>query len=242
MKQRTKGTALVTGGTKRIGQGIAFGLASRGFHIALHYNRSRSDALATSSKIKRKGVQCEIFPCDLSDETQTVSLIMEVKKRFPNLSVLVNCASIFEKSRLRDSNIHSLNKHFTVNFISPYVLSCDFTRLCKKGQIINILDANFVRNKTSYCDYLLSKKALADFTDLAAVEFAPHIRVNAIAPGLILPPKGKKAGYLNRLAKDIPLRRRGNITHITKSVEFLIENDYLTGQIIFADGGEHLLG
>ncbi|HOW36205.1 MAG TPA: SDR family oxidoreductase [Candidatus Omnitrophota bacterium] len=234
--------ALVTGGSKRIGKEIALALASMGYAIALHYNQSKEDAKKTATQIKAKGRSCEIFQCDLSNENETRLLVTNVKKRFSNLNLLINSASIFESSKLASPNtIHSLSRHFAVNFKAPYILSCEFYRLCKKGSIINLLDANITKNKTGYPEYLLSKKALADFTRVAAVEFAPYIRVNAIAPGLILPPEGKTNAYLNRLAKNIPLKTRGSTAQITSTVKFLAENQYLTGQIIFVDGGAHLL-
>ena len=124
---------------------------------------------------------------------------------------------------------------------APFILSSEFYRICKKGQIINFLDTNIVKNKTSHVAYLLTKKNLADLTKLAAIEFAPDIRVNGIAPGLILPPKKETTEYLDRMAKNIPLKRRGGESYITRSIKFLLENDFLTGQFLFNDGGEHLV-
>ena len=128
-----------------------------------------------------------------------------------------------------------------VHVKAPYILTQEFARLCKAGSIINILDTHITENRTAHFDYLLSKKTLAAFTQQAAVSLAPKIRVNAIAPGLILPPVAEKADYLNRLAKKIPLKRKGNIENITHAVQFLAKNNYITGQVLFIDGGEHLI-
>ena len=192
-----KSSALVTGGGKRIGRAIALDLAARGFSIALHYHQSDKEAKITAAKIRKRRVRCEIFSCDLSNEQTTQELINTVvnTKSFPPLKLLVNCASIFEKSQLSTSNIDFFNRHLAVNCIAPLILSREFFRICKRGQIINILDTHITDNKTAYADYLLSKKLLAELTQLSAVEFAPNIRVNAIAPGLILPPKGEEDGY-----------------------------------------------
>ena len=239
-KQITK-TALVTGAAKRIGEAIALMLAGLGYKIALHYNHSQREAQVTADKIKKLGTQCELFCCDLSNEEQTISLISRVYKKFPDLNLLVNSASIFEKSKFDVKDIKLFNDHFAINLKAPFILSCEFYRLCKSGQIINLLDTNIVKNKTVHVAYLLTKKSLADMTKLAAIEFAPHIRVNGIAPGLILPPNGQTSEYLDRMAKDIPLKRRGDESYIARSVKFLLENDFLTGQFLFNDGGEHLV-
>src|SRR3989338_8191361 len=179
---------LITGAAKRIGKSIALLLAVLGFDVAVYYNRSKKEALQTAGEIESYGVRCELFSCDLSSEKNVRPLVSAVLKKFPNLSLLINSASIFEKSSLTDSR--AFDRHFRVNFKTPYILSSEFAKICKQGQIINILDTHITQNKSAFAAYLLSKKSLADFTKLAAVEFAPHIRVNAIAPGLILPPKG----------------------------------------------------
>lgn len=240
-KTQHRGTALVTGGARRIGQAVALELASLGFDIALHYHHSKEQAELSAVEIRQKGVRCELFPCDLSDERQTSYLISKVFQKFPDLNLLVNSASIFERSKFTIKDLKLFNDHFAVNLRAPFILSCEFFRLCKKGQIINLLDTNIVKNKTSQPAYLLTKKSLSDMTKLAALEFAPHIRVNGIAPGLILPAKGDTAESLDRMAQKIPLQRKGDLFTMTQSVKFLIENDYLTGQIIFNDGGEHLV-
>lgn len=239
-KKKNAGTALVTGAARRIGRAIALELASLGYSIALHYHHSKEQAEVSAAEIRQKGVRCELFSCDLSDETQTSNLTAKVFKKFPSLNLLVNSASLFERSEFAVKDLKLFNDHFAINLKAPFILSCDFFRLCKKGQIINLLDANIVKNQTSHVAYLLTKKSLADMTKLAAVAFAPHIRVNGIAPGLILPARGETAESLDRMARKIPLKRKGDILTITQSIKFLIENDYLTGQIIFNDGGEHL--
>ena len=233
--------ALVTGASQRIGKSIALALAAKGYDIALHYNHSKAKALQTAKEIQKHKVQCELFQANLSDATHVTQLIPQVTKTFPKLTVLVNNASIFEKDQLHTGNINDLDKHMTTNFQAPYQLSIDFAKKCKKGHIINILDTHIVQNTTHHLTYLLSKKALAELTQIAAIELAPHIRVNGIAPGLILPPPGEKRAYLDRLAKRIPLKKKGNVNDVTKTVAFLMENPYITGQIIFVDGGEHLV-
>ena len=237
---KIKKAALVTGSAKRIGQALAICLAKRGYDIALHYHQSHRDILATARAVKKCGVRCETFQCDLNDSSHTQNLISQAKKSFPHLNLLINSASIFVPSGFDGRNLKLFDEHININLKTPFVLMSELARLCKRGQIVNLLDTNIVKNKTSYVAYLLSKKALAELTKMAAVSFAPRIRVNGIAPGLILPPEGKTNGYLEQRAQKIPLKRVGGTRYICQSLEFLLDNDYLTGQILFNDGGEHL--
>ena len=239
-RNNSLGTVLITGSSKRIGQAIALSLAEWGYNIALHFNESLDAAEDLAAIIRKKKGICETFAADLSDRDDALSLIETVQKRFPDLNVLINNASIFKPSKLTTADLSRLDEHWAVNFKAPYILICEFARVCQKGKIINILDTHIVQNKTAHMAYLLSKKSLADLTKLAAVSLAPHIRVNGIAPGIILPPNQQSYNYLLQLANKIPLQKRGDVAHITRSVRFLLENDYLTGQILFNDGGEHL--
>ena len=157
------------------------------------------------------------------------------------MSVLVNNASIFETSTVAGFSGSSFDRHMNINLKAPMILTREFAAACRRGHVINILDTHITSNKTDHATYLLSKKGLAELTKMAAVEFSPRVRVNAVAPGLILPPAGKSTKHLERLAKDVPLKRKGSLGNITRTVEFLINNDYVNGQIIFNDGGEHLL-
>ncbi len=232
---------MITGGAKRIGQAISLMLSSLGYRIALHYHHSQDTALQTAAHIRKEKGVCELFACDLANEKETLNLIKDVHQKSPDLNVLINNASLFAPSGFLSSDLKLFNAHFAVNLRAPFILCSAFKAICKKGQIINILDTNIVKNKTSHIAYLLTKKSLADMTKLAAVAFAPEIRVNGIAPGLILSPKNETDAYLDRRAREIPLQRKGDVSYIAWSVKFLLENDYLTGQFIFNDGGEHLV-
>lgn len=240
-KNKAQKTVLITGGAKRIGRALCLSLASGGYTIALHYHHSVRKAQKTAETIRRKGSECELFPCDLSNEQQTGRLISDVLKKFSRLDVLINNASVFKPSTIKSSGIPTLHRHFSVNFNAPYILTNRFAKECKKGNIINILDTHIVNHKTRHAAYLLSKKALCELTKLSAVELAPHIRVNAVSPGLILPPVQTASDHLTRLTKKIPLKKKGTVDQITQTIMFLLNNPYLTGQVIYNDGGEHLI-
>lgn len=233
-------TALITGGAKRIGREIVLGLAESGYDIALHYFGSENDARDTESQVRELGRTCKLYKFDLAKENDLPLLINSVTKDFPDLELLINNASLFEKATIEDTEPDMIDRQFSVNFKAPFFLMRDFARRHKKGQIINILDARITQKDFNYSAYSLSKMALAELTKMAAVEFAPGIRVNGVAPGIILPPSNESIEYLDRKSKNVPLQRKGNISEIVNAVIFLTENDYVTGQIIFVDGGEHL--
>jgi NAD(P)-dependent dehydrogenase (short-subunit alcohol dehydrogenase family) len=237
---KIQGTALVTGAAKRLGRHVALHLARQGYNIALHYHHSKAEAMATAKEIYKTGARCELFHCDLGHEAQTLKLAAQVFKSFPNLNVLVNSASVFIPNQFGASDLTLFKTHWETNFKAPYILTCEFARLVKKGNVINFIDANAVNYKTKYADYLMTKKALVEFTKVAAVQWGPRIRVNGISPGMILPPVNRPDDRAKR-AKLVPLQRVGKPENILQTVQFLLDNGYVTGQIIAVDGGESLI-
>jgi NAD(P)-dependent dehydrogenase (short-subunit alcohol dehydrogenase family) len=231
--------ALITGGADRIGRAVALCCADLGYDIALHYSQSSEKARATKKEILSKRVNCRLYRSDFNNFSKTVRLVGDAS-RAAKLSVLINNASLFFESSLQTGSYEEFERLFNVNFKAPYALIKEFARIVKRGIIINILDTEIVRNQTRYFDYLLTKKFLSDLTGMAAYHLAPDIRVNAIAPGLILPPAGKDMDFLWKRSEDIPLKTVGSTRSVTHAVKFLIESDFVTGQTIFVDGGESL--
>lgn len=233
-------TALITGGAQRIGRAIALSLAQQGYDIAITYNTSATAAEQLGTEIERTGRSFAMFHCNLLDDIHISTLINTVRDAVPDLAILINNASIFERSPLHDTDYDMFDRHMTINFRAPYFLSRDFAHHCDSGQIINIIDTKIQSNAFQYSAYTLSKKALADFTKMAALELAPAIRVNAICPGLILPPPGEGQAYLDNMAQHIPLKTTGSTGTICQAIHFLLNNKFITGQFIFIDGGQHL--
>ncbi|MCK5759896.1 MAG: SDR family oxidoreductase [Candidatus Delongbacteria bacterium] len=232
---------LITGAAKRIGAEIAIELARSGYDIALHYNFSEEEALEAQSMIRKIGVDCRLFKGDLKDKVYLSELIKAVYSSFPNLSVLINNASIFKRASILDTKFELFEELVDVNLKAPYFLIKEFASVCESGNIINILDTKITKNQNVYAAYILTKKALSELTKIAAVEFAPRIRVNGICPGLILPAINESEEYIERLEKKILLQRRGDPKNISSTVKFLLENDFITGEIIQVDGGESLI-
>ncbi|MCY1721742.1 SDR family NAD(P)-dependent oxidoreductase [Prolixibacteraceae bacterium Z1-6] len=235
-------TALITGASKRIGKEIAKHLAAAGWHVFIHYNTSGKAAEAFVSELSKKypGQRFEAIQADLSQINEVVSLIPNSVSAFGKFNLLVNNASVFDKGYLQETSTELFDSQINVNLKAPFFLMRDFANYCINGNIINFVDTRVTENKSNFAAYSLSKKGLWDVTQMAALEFAPDVRVNAIAPGVTLPPEDEDETYLENLAKNIPMKRPGGLDPILKSIDYILENNYLTGQLLFADGGENL--
>jgi len=235
-------TALITGAARRVGKAMAQHLASQGWNIAIHYNTSELDARLFCDELvgAYPNQQFEIFKADLNLPEEVELLIPQVLQKMKGFHLLINNASVFEPAKLGDTSTGFLDSQMNVNFKAPFILIRDFAKTLKSGVIVNFVDTRIVTNQSNFAAYSISKKALWELTKMAALEFGPDIRVNAIAPGLTLPPEEKGEDYLLKLAEKIAMKRPGGLEPILKSLDFILNNDYLTGQLLFCDGGENL--
>ena len=234
-----KKQALVTGAAKRIGKSIALYLAHSGYDIALHYNKSKIDAQNTCESIQGIGRKCHLFQANFFNITEVEKMMKNVLEEFSDLNILINSASYYKKNTLASSTISELEKNFSIHLFSPLRLIQLFTRNRRKGLIINLLDTHIEKSRFSYAGYCLSKKSLADLTRMAALEYAPLYRINAIAPGHVLPPVD--GSYVNSNSKTYnPLQKSISLDSINATIKYLIENRDITGQIIYVDGGESI--
>lgn len=233
--------ALVTGSSDRIGKAIAFELAKRGYNLILHYNSSVQKAESVRTGILEQGVKAELLQVNFLEDNDFHQILTGFKTRGIIIEILVNCASDFRPSGFENLDAGLLQKELKINFENAYLLTKAFSNVYEKGEIINFIDTKVEKNYTKHLDYILSKKLLKEFTHLSAVHLAPHFRVNAIAPGLVLPPAGKDESYLLNLAKDIPLKTIGNMEEILKAFRYLLDGKFVTGQILYIDGGDHLI-
>lgn len=237
---RERRAALVTGAAVRLGYEIATALARSGYDIALHYNSSHAAAQVAAEKIKALGVRCELFKQDLAEVPSMPALMREVVNRFPHLNVLVNSASVYEQAKIAETTTEMFDLQWAVNFRAPFFLMKEFSRAIEHGSIVNLIDNKIAFNQYHYAAYLGSKKALADLTKMAALEFAPRIRVNGVAPGVVLPQADRGQTYLDWRKQTIPTLKLGCPSQICTTVEALLQNDFITGQIVFVDGGESM--
>jgi pteridine reductase len=233
-------TALITGAAKRVGRATALALAREGVNIIIHYRSSESETRDVIAELGKHGVRSWTVCADLSRPDEYEGLAARALEAAGALNILVNNASIFFGDTLDNATLESVTSNAQVNAWAPLVLSREFRRLAKRGTIVNVLDAKLAGLDTTHVSYILSKHVLAVLTEMMALEFAPEITVNAVAPALILPPPGKDEAYLDSLIDTVPLKRHGAPEDIADAVVFLAKSRFITGETIYVDGGWHL--
>jgi len=239
-RELTGKTALVTGAAKRIGRETALSLADEGANVIIHYRGSADEAEALCREVRGKGVDSWTIQADFEKPEEYETLIRRTLDTAGSLDILVNNASIFPPDKLENITFDSLVTNMQVNAWAPFVLARDFKHLVGRGMIINLLDSRIKDADWNHVGYILSKHVLAALTKMMALDFAPEIRVNAVAPGLILPPPGKDESYLDLLKDTVPLRKHGDPQDVADAVVYLAKSDFLTGEVVFVDGGRHL--
>jgi NAD(P)-dependent dehydrogenase (short-subunit alcohol dehydrogenase family) len=235
--------AVITGGA-RIGQAVADALAKRGCALAIVYRASREAAETTVASAKAAGVNAIALKADARREDQVEAAVNETIKSLGRLDILINMASTYIKTL--NPTEADWSDAIDSNAKSAFLFSTHSARVMKgrgAGRIINISDwlpsSGRPRYK-GYVPYYTSKAAVAALTESLALELAPEILVNAIAPGPILAPPDFTAQETSRVIEATPLRRWGGGEEIAKAVLFLIETDFVTGECIRVDGGRHL--
>ncbi|WP_083023003.1 SDR family oxidoreductase [Vreelandella lionensis] len=231
--------ALVAGGATRLGRYFAEALADKGFDIALHVNSSRGEAEEVEDAIRGKGRECEILPCNFLEDSLE-ELITQAKTHFPGLNVLLNSASAYEPAPIARTDMAKLETQFRVNMFTPLLLTRHFAEAVEHGQVINIIDNKVAYHQYPYAAYLLSKKSLAEMTRMAALEFAPRLRINGIAPGVVLPASQRTNDYIQWRIEGIPVTHQGNPAHLVQALHYLLDNAFVAGQVLFVDGGESI--
>ncbi len=228
---------IITGGAKRVGAALVRFFAQKNYDIALHYSTSKSEAESLQAEVRALGVNCELFALDLCEIEKIPALMADIKTRMPNVNTLINNASIFTRKSFLETDEAFLDAQMTVNFKAPFFLTQSFAKIFSAGSVVNILDTDISKTNGSHFAYLLSKKVLADFTQMAARDLGPKIRVNGICPGIMLPSNELDEDYMKRLSQTLPLRATVLIEQTVSTIHSLSENTALTGQFIFIDGG-----
>ena len=236
---------LITGGA-RIGRAVAVALARRGADVAMTYRASRKSAEEAVTRVRDLGGRGLAVRADLSRETDIDNAVKKVSKAFGGLDILVNMTSIYEKTALRNLNSKIWRKNMEASLESAYLLSLKCAPLMKRrggGRIVHFSDwvsASGRPRYKNYIPYYVAKAGLIGLTEALALELAPEILVNAIAPGPIVPPPDLSARENRDVKNATPLGRWGGPEEIAKAVLFLIETDFITGECIRVDGGRHL--
>lgn len=232
---------LVTGGAKRVGRAICLEFAKRGAKVAIHFSRSEREALELLESIGgEKAGHCAVR-CELSDSAASRRMM----EALAPLDILVNNASTFRQTPLPSESVEEAKKQFDVNFWAPVELMKSFVASAPSAgelAIVNILDQRIVKTDAKGFSYPLSKKALAEATLSAALQYAPRVRVNAIAPGPVFPPAGMESSKMEETLRGVPLRRPVSPEDLAKSCAHLASNSSITGAVLFVDCGQSLAG
>jgi len=235
--------ALITGGA-RIGQAVAQALAARGCALALTYRGSRAAAEEAAAAATASGVPAIVLRADATDEGQVAAAVSETARSLGRLDILVNMASIYVKTP--NPSAADWSAALDANAKSAFLFATHAAPIMKArggGRIINVSDWLPVSGRPrykGYTPYYVSKAAVAALTESLALELAPDILVNAIAPGPILAPPELTAEQNARVIDAVPLNRWGGAEEIAKAVLFLVETEFVTGECIRVDGGRHL--
>ena len=238
-----RGTALVTGGARRIGRALAQACAAAGFDVAIHVRNPDDDADAAAGEVRSAGRKAALLACDLRKESAVVALVGEAEAELGPVTLLVNCASVFEEDAFQTLNRASWDLHMETNLRAPLVLSQAFARrlpAAREGLIVNILDQRVWRPTAGFFSYSLSKAALWEATRMMALALAPRVRVNGIGPGPTLQSIHQDAEAFAREAASTPMGRPVTPGEVALALRYLIDARSVTGQMIAVDSGQHL--
>ena len=230
--------ALVTGAAHRLGKAFALTLARNGYDILLHYHSAENEARQTQAEIESLGRSVIPSQADLTDPAQISSLLSGVE----SLNVLVNSAAFMPSGNTKSLSIENWDASLDLNLRAPFLLAQECAKkMTEGGLIVNITDVGAQKAWSRYPSYTVSKAALESLTKILARALAPKIRVNAIAPGFVLQSEIVSAEEWERLINRIPLKRPARSEEIASALEFLLKNEYITGQTIVVDGGYSLI-
>ena len=234
-------TALVTGGARRVGKSITLALAQAGANVVINYNSSREEAEQTVNEVRAFGVDALAFRADIGNLDDVRAMVNAATEKFGAVDILVNSAAPFERTPLptqdlsdwhRITNIIINGALYTANAVAPMMLQR------KAGVIINITDLFGIEPRKNYAAHSVGKAAMLALTRQLAIDLAPNVRVNAVAPGPVLPPADYSPEHIAQSAARTLLNRWGTPQDIADAVLYLVRADYVTAQVIIVDGGE----
>lgn len=238
MSKASPKTALVTGGARRVGAAFTRALAARGYRVAIHYRSGAAEARAVATEV---GGGAQAYPADLAQAGAAAALVAEVARDMGPLDVVVNSASNFYKVPFREVTEELWDEVLAVNLRAPFFIAQSAAAVMREGgSIVNMADLAAFETWPEYMPHGISKAGVVQMTRALARELAPRIRVNAIAPGLVLAPEDMSDAEAERYAASTPLRRNGSPADVVRALEYLIDAPFVTGDVLFVDGGRHV--
>ncbi len=239
---REGGVALVTGAGRRLGRELARALAGRGFTLAIHYHASGEGAEALRAEVAAAGGRAECFAADLSDAHAARALPERVVERFDRLDVLVNSAAIMHRLTLEQTTPEQYDAILDLNLRSVFFCTQGAAPALRaaRGTVVNLADLAGLQPWPGFAAHSVSKAGVVMLTKVLARALAPEVTVNAIAPGAVLVPEEYDAEERERLARATPLGRLGSPADVVGALLYLLEADFVTGEVLTVDGGRLL--
>lgn len=238
-------SALVTGAAKRLGRSIALALAEDGWDLALHYNQSADEALSLQAEIERMGRRAVTLKGDLADPENAARLVQDAHQSLGAMSLLINNASLMDRDNLASMNEESWRQLIDINLTAPVFLMQAFAaqeNLPEGASVINMLDQQTSAPSPRFFSYAVAKIGLEGATRLAAFELAPKIRVNGIAPGLVLASSLQTEDKHQSRQQAMPLGEGLGTDDIVHAVRYFIKASHVTGEVLVVDSGQQLIG
>lgn len=234
--------ALVTGGARRVGRAIALGLADAGWDLLINYHRSADAADELAREIEGLGRRAHGVQGDVSDAADVARIADEVRTRFGRLDLLVNNASIFPQTPLLEIDEDEWDRVMAVNLKAPFLMVKRVAPLlaAARGEVINLVDLSAVQPWVEHPHHSVSKAGLLHLTRVMARALAPDVRVNAIAPGAVLLPEDYDDEDRRRSRENSVLKKLGSPEDVVRTVLFLTQSPFITGEVIVVDGGRQL--
>ena len=238
-----KKNLLITGGATRIGKEIADYFSKKGWNIAIHYFSSHSKAKRLKKIIEKRQVKVTLIKADLKNKKQVEKIIPIANKKLGKIDCLINNAALFERDDILNFTSKSWNDHLNINLLAPTILIKQFAKQVSKkssSNIINIIDQRDFRLTPFFMSYTLSKSALYTLTKTMAMRLGPNIKVNGIAPGPTIKSKRQSIKHFDKQAKTTLLKKPVSSLDICDTVNFFINNNSVTGQVVAVDSGQNL--
>ncbi len=233
--------ALVTGAGKRVGRAIALALGQQGMRLAVHHNRSVREAEETREALTALGVDARLVRADLRQPDAPAILVEEVFAEFGALDVVVNSAATMMRTPIGDVTPAQWDEIFALNLRAPFFIAqAAAKRMGEVGAIINLADLAAFETWPGYLPHGISKSGVVHLTKALARVLAPRIRVNAVAPGVVLLPEGWDEAAAQHLVSTTPLKRIGDPDDVVNAVLYLLRADFVTGETLLVDGGRHV--
>ena len=235
--------ALVTGAARRLGRAMALALAERGAELVVHYRGSEREALEVLAQARRLGGKPVAVQGDLAHSADVARILETALAAFGRVEILINSASVFPRTPLGTVGEAEWDRILAVNLKAPFLLSqgaASVMRQQGRGKIINLADIGGAQVWVDYLPYSISKAGLLALTRGLAKALAPAVQVNAIAPGVVLPPEGTTDAERREAVGRVPLGRLGEPVDVVRAMLYLIESDFVTGEVLTVDGGQRL--